>query len=67
MSDLTKEALVELITKEVIKRLADENFTSSPALSAKPVALLAGEEKAVPAFAKERFAFRDISAYEELK
>ena len=64
MSDLTKETLVELITKEVLKRLADENFTSSPSFSAKPVALLAGEQKAVPEFAKNRFAFRDISAYE---
>jgi len=64
MSDLTKETLVELITKEELKRLADENFTSSPSFSAKPVALLAGEQKAVPEFAKNRFAFRDISAYE---
>ena len=63
MSNLTNEALVEMITKEVIKRLAEQN-AAIPSLGAKPVALLAGEQKDVPAFASERFRFADISTYE---
>lgn len=63
MSNLTNEALVELITKEVIKRLAEQNLTSSPTAAAKPVALLSGDPVAVPAFAKERFSFADIGTY----
>ena len=64
MENVSYEALVDLITKEVLKRLAEQNLTSSPAANAKPTALLSGEETAVPAFAKERFAFADISRYE---
>ncbi|MBR2590755.1 MAG: hypothetical protein IKE65_07515 [Clostridia bacterium] len=64
MSDISYDALVELITKEVIKRLAEQNLTSAPQSDTKPAALLSGEAKAVPAFAKERFSFADISTYE---
>ena len=64
MSDTSYEALVELITKEVLKRLAEQNLTPDPQTASKPVALLSGETKVLPAFAKERFAFADISTYE---
>lgn len=63
MNNISNEALIELITKEVLKRL-QENKEISASFSAKPVALLSGDEKAVPEFAKERFTFKDISAYE---
>ena len=54
------EALVERITQEVLRHL-QENTDLSP--GTKPVALLAGAQEAVPAFAKERYAFADISSY----
>ena len=38
--------------------------TCAAAGAAKPLALLSGEEQAVPAFAKERFRFVDIGSYE---
>lgn len=63
MEQLSFEALVELITKEVISRLENEKENSSGA-TGKPVALLAGEQSAVPAFAKERFAFAPLAQYE---
>ena len=63
MNNTSNEALVELITKEVLKRLG-ETGTPVAAGSNKPAALLSGEESAVPAFAKERFRFVPISAYE---
>ncbi|MBQ6380627.1 MAG: hypothetical protein IJJ41_03375 [Clostridia bacterium] len=64
MENNSYEALVELITKEVLKRLAAQNGTAPCAAAAKPVALLSGEQTAVPAFAKERFHFADIGSYE---
>ena len=65
MSNTSNEALIELITKEVIKRLNESGSDISSASAAlKPTALLAGNEKAVPAFAAERFRFADISTYE---
>ena len=63
MANTSNEALVELITKEVLKRLG-ESGTTAAVPSSKPTALLCGEQKAVPEFAKERFAFAPISAYE---
>ena len=63
MSNTSNDALVELITKEVLKRLSDNPETVSAALSNKPSALLAGDIAAVPEFAKERFAFADIGTY----
>ena len=63
MSNTSNDALVELITKEVLRRLAEQGGTA-PAASTKPTALLAGEAKALPAFAHERFTFADINTYE---
>lgn len=63
MNNITEEALVELITKEVLKRLGESELSAATG-SAKPAALLAGDEKAVPAFAKERFRFVPLQAYE---
>ncbi|MBR0415182.1 MAG: hypothetical protein IJI67_08940 [Clostridia bacterium] len=54
------EALVERITQEVVRHLQENTDLS---LGTKPVALLAGAKDAVPAFAKERYAFADMSTY----
>lgn len=64
MENTSYEALVELITKEVIKRLSESGSDISSLSSSKPLALLAGDEKDLPEFAKNRFSFADISAYE---
>ena len=63
MENLSYEALVELITKEVT-RIVNENKSELSAMSAKPTALLAGKKEDLPVFAVEKFRFDDISAYE---
>ncbi len=66
MDNLSFDALVELVTKEVMKSISAEACASSKEncqLNKKPVALLIGEEESLPVFAKEKYAFLGMDSY----
>ncbi|MBQ8783558.1 MAG: hypothetical protein IJZ57_07295 [Clostridia bacterium] len=62
MENVSFEALVELVTKEVLKSLesADCNTFDS---KGKPLALLIGSKDDLPAFAQEKYSFDTIDSY----
>lgn len=63
--DLTYEQLCELITKEVIKALAEaENKNKENGKTeTRPLALLIGDKSGLPGFAVDKYSFADISDY----
>ncbi len=67
MENLSYDALVELITKEVIKLLADNKIASVDCngnVDKRPLALVVGDCGALPGFAGEKYRFESIEKYE---
>lgn len=62
MENVSFEALVELVTKEVLKSVSSGE-TPSAKPDGKPLALLVGNEGDLPAFAQEKYAFKTIDSY----
>lgn len=66
MENLSYDALVELITKEVLKVLSENKIASVDSggnIDKRPLALVIGEADALPSFACEKYRFADIEAY----
>lgn len=66
MENLSYDALVELITKEVIKILGETKLASIDScgnVDKRPLALVIGEVSSLPAFAGEKYRFADIDSY----
>ena len=64
MKDLSYEALVKLVTEEVIKLLESGNSTSSGGAScARPFALVIGDKANLPAAFCEKYALADLDSY----
>ena len=62
MENVSFEALVELVTKEVLKSVSSgETPCIKP--DGKPLALLIGKEADLPAFAKDKYSFKTIDSY----
>lgn len=62
MENVSFEALVELLTKEVLKSVSSgETLCIKP--DGKPFALLIGKEEDLPAFAQDKYSFKTIDSY----
>ncbi len=62
MENVSFEALVELVTKEVLKSVSSGEAPCVKG-TGKPVALLIGKENDLPAFAQEKYSFKTIDSY----
>ncbi len=63
MENISFDALVELVTKEVLRSIsANENKTEL--ISDKPLALIVGSQADLPTFAKEKYVFKPIDSYD---
>lgn len=62
MENISFDALVELVTKEVLKSLPSTGSYDSKS-EGKPLALLIGSESDLPAFAREAYSFKTIDSY----
>lgn len=66
MENLSYDALVELITKEVLKVLSQTNIASVDCngnVDKRPLALVIGDTDALPSFAGEKYRFSDLENY----
>lgn len=66
MENLSYDALVDLITKEVLKVLSETKIASvdcGGTVDKRPLALVIGDIKSLPAFACEKYRFADIEEY----
>ncbi len=66
MENLSYDALVELITKEVLKVLSENKIASVDGngnVDKRPLALVAGDVSSLPKFAADKYRFADIDAY----
>lgn len=66
MENLSYDALVELITKEVLKILSENkaaSLTPNGEIDKRPLALVAGDCKDLPGFAAEKYRFEGIENY----
>ncbi len=61
MENVSFDALVELVTKEVLKSISDDKRNSC--VSGKPYALLIGSDADLPVFASEKYTFKTIDSY----
>ena len=67
MENLSYDALVELITKEVVKLLADNKIASVDCngnVDKRPLALVVGDCASLPGFAGDKYRFESIEKYE---
>lgn len=62
MENVSFEALVELVTKEVLKSVS-VGETCCDKNEEKPIALLIGKEADLPAFAQDKYSFKSIDSY----
>ncbi len=63
MENLSYDALVELVTKEVLNQIGDSLFVSDKKLNNKPLALVVGDTKNLPKFALDKYSFQNIETY----
>lgn len=65
MENLSYDALVDMITKEVLKVLSDNKIVSDACgkIDSRPLALLIGEEEKLPSFAAEKYRFAPLDDY----
>lgn len=66
MENLSYDALVELITKEVLKVLSENKIASVDSngnVDKRPLALVIGDVKALPDFAGRKYRFADMDSY----
>lgn len=66
MENLSYDALVELITKEVLKVLSENKIASIDSdgnVDKRPLALVIGDASSLPSFACDKYRFTDIDAY----
>ncbi len=66
MENLSYDALVDMITKEVLKVLSQTKIASVDCngnVDKRPVALVIGDEKSLPAFACEKYRLEPLESY----
>lgn len=66
MENLSYEALVELVTKEVMKALSQggiAGISQNGNVDARPLALVIGDKKCLPSFAADKYRFADMESY----
>ena len=65
MENLSYDALVDMITKEVLKVLSDNKIVSDACgkIDSRPLALLIGEKEKLPSFAAEKYKFAPLDDY----
>ena len=63
MENISYDELVEIITKEVIKRMNGADNSCGDCSGGKPLALVAGNAESLPQFAKDKYSFAPIDYY----